>query len=386
MISEENEFAFDSELSKAIKIEAKEISHISNHNLTIKTDPDCIQENSSNEADLTTNCVQKHSDPTDFAFENDISKSHKKIKAEAKDVNQLTKSEIKIEEESDIGEDESELEKDDSEDNDSASETSDFQTAQKSDVNDNFSQKCPFKSCRKILTSVKELCGHMKTCKHILKNFDRNGNVFKCNYCKKSFKANHKNSLIRHIQSVHLKLKPHLCTICQKHFSTENNLKLHVSDVHDKIKTFKCKECKKTFPRKMHLDRHVRSVHEKIKDFECELCNKRFTAKRNLMMHSRTVHDKLKDFQCNTCDKKFTASQSLKNHQKNVHAEVKIKKFECHTCKKCFSQKGGLTQHIQTVHEKIAVFKSKNTSGVAGIEPGSPDLQFSNPRCHVQMH
>ena len=114
MISEENEFAFDSELSKAIKIEAKEISLISNHNLTIKTD-------------LTTNCVQKYSDPTDFAFEHDISKSHKKIKAEAKDVNQLTKSEIKIEEESDIGEDESELEKDDS-----ASETSDFQTAQKS--------------------------------------------------------------------------------------------------------------------------------------------------------------------------------------------------------------------------------------------------------------
>ena len=30
--------------------------------------------------------------------------------------------------------------------------------------------------------------------------------------------------------------------------------------------------------------------------------------------------------------------------------------------------------------------KSKNPFGLAGIEPGSPDLHFSKSCCHVQLH
>jgi hypothetical protein len=40
--------------------------------------------------------------------------------------------------------------------------------------------------------------------------------------------------MIRHIQSVHQKLKPHHCKICKKDFGAKTTLQYHTKTIHEK--------------------------------------------------------------------------------------------------------------------------------------------------------
>ena len=79
----------------------------------------------------------------------------------------------------------------------------------------------------------------------------------------KKLKCNHcgifvvKNYLQKHIDEVHLNLKPHDCQYCQKSFSREHEMRKHINAVHLKIKPFECEKCKKTFSRKDIMKYHT---------------------------------------------------------------------------------------------------------------------------------
>lgn len=49
---------------------------------------------------------------------------------------------------------------------------------------------------------------------------------FECEYCEKRFKMN--AHLKRHIETIHLKLKPYKCMYCDFHCSQKSNMKAHV--------------------------------------------------------------------------------------------------------------------------------------------------------------
>jgi uncharacterized Zn-finger protein len=90
------------------------------------------------------------------------------------------------------------------------------------------------------------------------------------------------------------------CVICSKNFVSNQNLMRHVQTVHKKIKPFQCNLCLKTFCENCYLKRHIKTVHEKIynKPFQCHICSKTFENHARLKIHVQTVHEKVKPFQC----------------------------------------------------------------------------------------
>ena len=80
-----------------------------------------------------------------------------------------------------------------------------------------------------------------------------------CPHCHKCLAS--KQSLQRHIDTVHLGLKPFKCDFCDKSFGEKGNLDKHISDVHLRLKPFKCDDCDKSFARKSDLNRHIASMH-----------------------------------------------------------------------------------------------------------------------------
>ena len=80
------------------------------------------------------------------------------------------------------------------------------------------------------------------------------------------------------------------CSQCNKSFSSKQNLEKHLDSVHLKLKPFNCNQCDKSFPSKQNLDRHTDTVHLKIKAFECTKCNESFSLKHHLKSHVHAIH------------------------------------------------------------------------------------------------
>ena len=87
-----------------------------------------------------------------------------------------------------------------------------------------------------------------------------------------------------HVNEVHLKLKPNLCSNCGASFSRPWVLREHIKRVHENIRPFKCERCENAFfPDQSTLTRHVEIVHEKKKPYT-------FPTKQNMQNHITSVH------------------------------------------------------------------------------------------------
>ena len=175
---------------------------------------------------------------------------------------------------------------------------------------------------------------------------------FQCNDCGASFAL--KRHLQRHINAVHLKLKPYVCDQCKKSFSRKDDLNMHIKSVHLKIRPHKCQDCSRNFLKKMTLASHVERVHLKpnpLKRFICNKCETAFHTKRNLKNHMDKIHLKtksIKNFKCNECDAPFEHKQHLELHINKIH--LNVKPYECNFCQKAFFIKAQLKTHLKRFH------------------------------------
>ena len=71
--------------------------------------------------------------------------------------------------------------------------------------------------------------------------------------------------------------------------------------------------------------RHVSTVHEKIKNYRCDKCNRSFAENGNLKAHIITVHDKEKRFGCDFCGERFLQRRTMKNHVISKHGTKQSK-------------------------------------------------------------
>ena len=97
---------------------------------------------------------------------------------------------------------------------------------------------------------------------------------FVCGICEASFPL--KMKLFQHKKKVHL-----------------NNLKIKVrQNTRENSKAgSKCNSCGKYFPCKYTLNRHINSVHLKLKPYKCDNCDISFSRNDTLQGHIRLIHE-----------------------------------------------------------------------------------------------
>ena len=94
-------------------------------------------------------------------------------------------------------------------------------------------------------------------------------------------------------------------------------------------------------------------IHYRIKPFVCSYCDKSFNEKGNLKTHIR-IHTGERPFKCKLCYKGFKALGQLKDH---LISHTGYKPFQCPHCKKFYRRKEILKNHI-IIHSKEEFFKN----------------------------
>lgn len=148
------------------------------------------------------------------------------------------------------------------------------------------------------------------------------------------------------------------CSICGKHFNYPRSVIRHILSVHQKIKDFECEICSKKFSDKGDLNKHKAKIHKK-ENF-CETCKVKV---EDLKDHFETIHADY-EFMCKLCPCRYQSLSSLNHHKKLKH-KVEIpdaqNDFQCSICEKIFNDKKKLARHIK-IHEKECKEESQNDS------------------------
>ena len=171
-----------------------------------------------------------------------------------------------------------------------------------------------------------------------------------CNYCSKN-----KSDMNRHVNQVHLMIKPYSCKSCEYSFYRKSDIERHVNSVHLKIRLFTCRHCDKSFGRKNYLKMHTDLVHLHLKSFECQYCDRSFITKQSVKKHIDGVHFYLKPFSCYYCEKAFAQKGNLKAHIEVKHWNKRPR--NCNLCRISFIQKSHFKQHIVEIHKNLKPLK-----------------------------
>eukprot|EP00177_Eucheuma_denticulatum_P005694 GFKZ01010373.1.p1 GENE.GFKZ01010373.1~~GFKZ01010373.1.p1 ORF type:complete len:730 (-),score=76.46 GFKZ01010373.1:985-3174(-) len=137
------------------------------------------------------------------------------------------------------------------------------------------------------------------------------------------------------------------CEICGISFAKRSNKLRHIQTVHNRLKQFECDLCGTKFGLKADLGRHRFRIHES-RAFCCDKCGKSFAERSQLEHHIRATHEEdSRPWECKQCGIRFGRKSSLKRHEQTVHQQAR---FTCRFCKKSYSQKFDAIRHERKVH------------------------------------
>jgi len=225
---------------------------------------------------------------------------------------------------------------------------------------------------------------------HIMAKHENN-RPFVCTYDQCKYATVNGNSLKKHIDSVHLKIKDNICDQCDFTTFSKKMLQLHVLSKHEDTKPFSCsyvgctyatvyassikshtervhlnmrpficdrENCKYATNDKQRLKQHINAVHEKTLRFSCEYSNCDYKAnfKSNMKLHVNKVHLKLvkEELHCEACDYKTRSPQMLKWHFSARHTDAVQKCPHCSFESKWYTS---VKSHIKIVHEGAKSFR-----------------------------
>ena len=216
---------------------------------------------------------------------------------------------------------------------------------------------CNFNNCKALLSSKKSLKRHIN-------GVHLNIKPYKCTMCDLSFAQIW--SLEYHKNTKHFFIRPFRCDFCGKHFAMKSNMSFHVRTVH-KTKENRCEkiacnfnECKVLLSSKISLKRHIDGVHLKKKPYKCTMCDLSFARNGHLKRHKEAVHLGLRPYKCPKCNLSFVRKSHLDCHYNAIHATVKP--YECGLCSKKFPKKCQRNDHIKKIHETVNAFKCSQCS------------------------
>lgn len=170
---------------------------------------------------------------------------------------------------------------------------------------------------------------------------------FRCQHCEKPFRR--MCEVKKHINAVHLGLRPYVCEMCTASFTTKEGLQRHFRN-HSGEKPYRCEHCGKGFGEPLYLRLHMQR-HTDEKHVLCEVCSRAFSDYHSLKVHMVT-HASVKPHECEVCHKRFSRTNTLRHHQALFHMDLEkmLGKAEplikCNQCDKCFVGKHSLMQHM----------------------------------------
>ncbi|KAK7452256.1 hypothetical protein BaRGS_00039737 [Batillaria attramentaria] len=166
-----------------------------------------------------------------------------------------------------------------------------------------------------------------------------------CDFCLKVFTR--RSSVIEHMRKSHAKdmnwtPKSYLCTECGRSFPSHTAHKYHVRRHRDE-RPFKCSQCPKSFVLSGGLLEHVQSVHLGLRPYLCTTCGAAFKRQYALQCHLR-AHKGVKEHTCAVCGKAFGERHQLTRHASIHNAD---KPFQCEFCPAKYSNRSGLQIHLK---------------------------------------
>ena len=99
-----------------------------------------------------------------------------------------------------------------------------------------------------------------------------------------------------------------------KDCTKQSNVTSHIETKHE-VATHVCSQCDKQFSTKIILRRHIKSLHKK---YACNQCDRQFTRQDTLTTHIQSKHEGVK-YVCNHCGQQFTEKGRLTTHTKRRH-------------------------------------------------------------------
>ena len=195
--------------------------------------------------------------------------------------------------------------------------------------------KCDFEAIDKLFMK-KHFCGDPK--KRPVKK-----SSWTCDECGRIYQ--NQSSLLCHINSVHKQIR-HKCDTCNQLFKSHGALHNHIQVKHEK-RRFECtvEGCNADFGTKQGMKKHVNAVHLGLKPHQCEMCDKTFAEKTQMMSHIQNVHTNVKKLKCKLCPELFKNERYL-----NSHMKVHVKKFTCDQCDFGTNDKGVMKRHKDMIH------------------------------------
>lgn len=154
---------------------------------------------------------------------------------------------------------------------------------------------------------------------------------FKCSGCDRSFLQERSvkyHQRVAHGVGEIVKESNIMCDYCQKSFHLQSQLKRHIlthSEQEQFNRKHKCNKCDASFKRHEHLKLHINSVHLKIKPHKCfhPGCDKSFSQIGDRNVHMM-IHSDEKLYVCSSesCKKAFRLAKGLRVHEK-IHLAKK---------------------------------------------------------------
>lgn len=144
--------------------------------------------------------------------------------------------------------------------------------------------------------------------------------MFSCTMC--SFKRQFRSAVLKHVNGVHLNIRPYKCKYCKKSFPDKHKLKHH-QRVHSEDADFTCTLCDAVFKYANGLTSHLQTKHTSDEDkaFLCSHpnCDLRFWFKSDLNKHAK-IHLNIREYECRGCFRRFTRASTLKKHEESTTA------------------------------------------------------------------
>ena len=167
----------------------------------------------------------------------------------------------------------------------------------------------PCQHCSHVSTSTEEFKQHELTHSTYVRG------AFPCEICGAILGS--KQSLVQHVEVKHSDEPPeqHFCSKCGKSF-TKYRLAKHIKRCGEK--TIKCplEGCDQAFWVERDLKKHVDAIHLNIKPYHCEVCGDSFAFTHHLSRH-KLIHSDARTHICPFCGKGFKQQATLYRHKKS---------------------------------------------------------------------